>query len=160
MAVNEEARHQLYLGLEEVLGRERAATLMELLPPTGWADVASRRDLDHLSVVLRAEMETVRGELRAEMEAVRGELKQEMADLRGELRTEMRAVRGELGTLRQGLDALGRETKAEIDALGHRLTATFESRLNDAVASQTRAIIFSMVAYFLGVVALAVSLRG
>ena len=46
MAVDERARHQLYLELEEVLGPERAATLMELLPPVGWADVATKHDLD------------------------------------------------------------------------------------------------------------------
>ena len=28
---------------------------MEMLPPTGWADVATRHDLDHLAEVLRLE---------------------------------------------------------------------------------------------------------
>ncbi len=48
MAIDERARHQLYLRLEEHLGAEAATTLMEHLPPTGWADVATKRDLDHL----------------------------------------------------------------------------------------------------------------
>jgi hypothetical protein len=46
MAISEEARHDLYQGLEKLLGRERATTLMEHLPPVGWADVATKRDLD------------------------------------------------------------------------------------------------------------------
>ncbi len=46
MAIDERTRHQLFLRLEEVLGDEDANTLMEHLPPVGWADVATKRDLD------------------------------------------------------------------------------------------------------------------
>ncbi|MEA2931889.1 MAG: hypothetical protein QOI56_674 [Actinomycetota bacterium] len=46
MAIDERTRHQLFLRLEEVLGDEEASTLMEHLPPVGWADVATKRDLD------------------------------------------------------------------------------------------------------------------
>ena len=56
MAVDERARHQLYLRLEEQLGAEAASTLMEHLPPVGWADVSTKRDLDHLADRLRAEL--------------------------------------------------------------------------------------------------------
>jgi len=48
MAISEEARHKLYSRLEEVLGRSEATVLMEHLPPVGWADVATRRDVDAL----------------------------------------------------------------------------------------------------------------
>ena len=48
MAITEEARHHLYLRLEEVLGPEGATHLMEHLPPVGWADVATKHDLDQL----------------------------------------------------------------------------------------------------------------
>lgn len=43
--------------LERALGAREAATLMELLPPVGWADVATKRDLDVLRSDLRAEVE-------------------------------------------------------------------------------------------------------
>ena len=56
MAIDERARHQLYLRLEEHLGAEAATTLMEHLPPTGWADVATKRDLDQLADRLNAEL--------------------------------------------------------------------------------------------------------
>jgi len=46
MAIDERTRHQLFLRLEEVLGDEEANTLMEHLPPVGWADVATKHDLD------------------------------------------------------------------------------------------------------------------
>jgi hypothetical protein len=56
MVLDERSRHELYLKLEEVLGPEQASTLMEMLPPVGWADVATKRDLDQLGAVLRAEV--------------------------------------------------------------------------------------------------------
>jgi hypothetical protein len=45
MVVSERARHELYRRLEEVLGPEAATTLIEHLPPVGWAEVATRQDL-------------------------------------------------------------------------------------------------------------------
>ena len=55
MAITEHDRHRMYQRLEEVLGHEEAATLMEHLPPVGWADVATKRDLDHFADKLRGE---------------------------------------------------------------------------------------------------------
>lgn len=66
MALDERARHQLYLRLEEHLGVEAATTLMEHLPPTGWADVATKRDLDQLRAITRADIDSLGDRLRAE----------------------------------------------------------------------------------------------
>jgi hypothetical protein len=66
-------RRELYEALEDRLGPRAAGTLMELLPPVGWADLARQSDL----VAIRGEM----GELRGEM----GELRGEMGELRGEM---------------------------------------------------------------------------
>jgi len=48
MAIDEQSRYSLHQLLEGVLGPSGANSLMELLPPVGWADVATRRDLDAL----------------------------------------------------------------------------------------------------------------
>jgi hypothetical protein len=58
MAIDERTRHRLFLRLEEVLGDEDANTLMEHLPPVGWAAVATKRDLADLErrVDLRFEL--------------------------------------------------------------------------------------------------------
>jgi hypothetical protein len=48
MAITEEARNQLYNTLREKLGPRDAATMMDLLPPVGWADIARQRDVDRL----------------------------------------------------------------------------------------------------------------
>ena len=50
-------RRQLFVALEESLGRGPAGTLMELLPPVGWADVARQSDL----VAIRGEMAAAAG---------------------------------------------------------------------------------------------------
>lgn len=63
MAISEESRHHLYLRLEAVLGAEEAATLMEHLPPVGWADVATKRDLDALGDALRRDIEASRQDI-------------------------------------------------------------------------------------------------
>jgi hypothetical protein len=48
VAITEKQRHDLYNDLEATLGSRSASVLMEHLPPVGWADVATRRDLDAL----------------------------------------------------------------------------------------------------------------
>jgi hypothetical protein len=56
-AITEETRHRLFKRLEGVLGEEDATVLMEHLPPVGWADVATRRDLDVLELRFEAKLE-------------------------------------------------------------------------------------------------------
>ena len=43
--LSDQDRRQLFVALEESLGHGPAGTLMELLPPVGWADVARQSDL-------------------------------------------------------------------------------------------------------------------
>jgi hypothetical protein len=89
--VSDRDRRALFEGLAGLLGEERAATMMELLPPVGWGDVMRQAD----GVALRAEMAELRSELRGEMAELRSELRGEMAELRGE----MAELRGELARL-------------------------------------------------------------
>ena len=46
MVVSESERHELYQTLEGVIGKRPTETMMSLLPPVGWADVATKRDLE------------------------------------------------------------------------------------------------------------------
>lgn len=50
VTITEESRHHLVSKAQEVLGTEAAMTLAEHLPPGGWADVATRHDLDALEI--------------------------------------------------------------------------------------------------------------
>jgi hypothetical protein len=67
MAISEEARHRLYVRLEELLGPEEATTMMEHLPPVGWADVATKRDVEHLEALLRLEFQAVESRVEAKI---------------------------------------------------------------------------------------------
>ena len=46
MAIDERTRHEMYSGLEEKLGSPVADALMAHLPPVGWAQVATKQDID------------------------------------------------------------------------------------------------------------------
>jgi hypothetical protein len=65
MPVDERSRHALYLRLEQVLGHEEATTLMESLPPTGWADVATKPDLDRQTALHHQNHEALEHRLEA-----------------------------------------------------------------------------------------------
>jgi hypothetical protein len=60
MAVDEARRLLLHDAARTAWGAEAALVLMEMLPPTGWGDVATRQLLDH-------KIDALRLELRAEM---------------------------------------------------------------------------------------------
>ena len=63
MSITEASRFQLRTAIGQILDEEAADTLMELLPPVGWADVATKTDLQHL----RDEMHHLRNELKGDM---------------------------------------------------------------------------------------------
>lgn len=78
MAVDERSRHDLYVWLEQAAGRDRADTLMSLLPPVGWADVATKSDLDHLRAATKSDLESLENRLLA---TFRGEMLQQTRTL-------------------------------------------------------------------------------
>jgi hypothetical protein len=79
--VSDSERRALYDAAYASLGPGPAATLMDLLPPVGWADVARQGDL----TALRGEMAEVRGE----MAELRAELRGEMAEVRGQIAAQL-----------------------------------------------------------------------
>ena len=74
MATNEQERLEFFEFVRGEWGVERAAQLMELLPPVGMSELATKTDV---------------ADVRAEVAELRGDLRTEMADLRTELGTEM-----------------------------------------------------------------------
>jgi hypothetical protein len=70
MAIDERTRRLVHSRLEDVLGAEVADAVMELLPPVGWGDIATRADLERFATELRAEMAELKSDLRSEMSAV------------------------------------------------------------------------------------------
>jgi hypothetical protein len=74
MAIDERARHRLYLRLEKVLGPEEATVLMEHLPPVGWADVATKHDLRELEERLDLRMESLENRMDAKLGRLEAQL--------------------------------------------------------------------------------------
>lgn len=95
MAITEQNRHDLHQRLTEVLGREEATVLMEHLPPIGWADVATKRDLDHLAARLGDRVDHLDGRI----DRLDGRVDDRIALVAEKLRSEWR-------------DALNRQTIA------------------------------------------------
>lgn len=105
MPVTEHERHQLFAWFEENLGPERAATLMSLLPPVGWGDVATRHDLDQQMAAMRQDLDRLRRDLDQHMATTRHELDQHMA-----------MTRHELGLVREELRRFDERLDERIDA--------------------------------------------
>jgi hypothetical protein len=59
MAVDERNRLQLAEAAKRALGADEGITLMELLPPVGWADVATKQDLATLETRMAARFERI-----------------------------------------------------------------------------------------------------
>lgn len=114
MLVDERARRLLTDDLLRVHGEEVTDILMAHLPPVGWADVATRQDLDNLATVLRAEMAALRAEFTAELAtrleplATREELDRLATSLRGEMSTLRAEMHGEIAELRRSVATLTR----------------------------------------------------
>ena len=63
------------------MGAAPASTMIELLPPVGWGDVARTSDLVSLRTELRGEM----AELRGEMAEFRAEVRADISRLEGRI---------------------------------------------------------------------------
>ncbi len=98
MAITEATRHRLHEHLASLLGEEDAAILMEHLPPVGWADVATRRDLDHLEHLLRADLAAMESRMEARFSQIEARFS-EMEGRFGQIDARFGTVDGRFGEL-------------------------------------------------------------
>lgn len=138
MAISEESRHHLYQRLEEVLGPEQARTLMEHLPPVGWADVATRRDIDDLRVATRRDIGDLRVATRRDIEGLRTDVD----GLRESTEREFGRLDTRLGRVEDGLENLRDRLATSVDSL------------HSDIRAFTLAMMGTMVVLFGAVVAL------
>jgi hypothetical protein len=96
MAVDERSRHELYRRLEEVLGPDAATTLIEHLPPVGWADVATRHDLAGLEQRMDLRFERVEERFERVEERIKAGMFELRATFEHELRTQSSTFGNEL----------------------------------------------------------------
>lgn len=88
MSVSEEQRNHLHGTLSGELGADDAAVLMSYLPPTGWADVATKRDLD----ALQARMDVRFAQVDARFVGLEAALRAGLAETREMFHREMRIM--------------------------------------------------------------------
>lgn len=114
MAITEQSRNVLYQRLEDVLGDEPAATLMEHLPSTGWRDVATKDDLAQLEerLTLRFDHDLIR---------VESSLNERMSSLDRALTTRMNALEREMTELRLSFEQFCGTTDARFGEMDRRL---------------------------------------
>ncbi len=67
MAIDEATRHHLHTQAARSMDERAADGLMEMLPPVGWADVATKHDLAQLEQRIDLRFERQFAELRAEL---------------------------------------------------------------------------------------------
>ena len=79
MAIDERTRHEVHVAFEELWGPERAEAIMSLLPPVGWGEVATKRDLDALEHSIRHEFRTEMAGLRTDLADVRTEFHRDLS---------------------------------------------------------------------------------
>ncbi|MGI9120486.1 MAG: hypothetical protein ACR2G7_10290 [Acidimicrobiales bacterium] len=58
-------RRELFEALDRALGSAPTMTMMDLLPPVGWGDVARRSGVEGLGLVIRSEMNELRAGYKA-----------------------------------------------------------------------------------------------
>ncbi|MGH8973802.1 MAG: hypothetical protein ACRD0C_11445 [Acidimicrobiia bacterium] len=146
MALDERSRHELFLRLEEVLGPRQAETLMEMMPPVGWADVATKRDLDALEQRMELRFEAIDHRFEAM------DHRFEAMDHRFEA----------MDHKFEGLDHKFDTMDHKLEALEHKLVAVFRGELLAAVtaqtsvfSAQTRTLVFANIGAVLSTAALA-----
>ena len=88
MSITEERRHRLYSKLETLIGEEDASTMMELVPPVGWGDVATKRDLDNLAVATKRDLDNLAVATKREIDNLAATNNLELENFANKLRTE------------------------------------------------------------------------
>jgi hypothetical protein len=136
MTSDDRDRAALVRAAAESWGEEAAATLSELLPPSGDRP-ATKRDIDGVLAAMNAMDDRYEARF-AQMDA-------------GFARMETRFARMET--------RFGQRLDERLDATVDRITAAFERRISDAVTTQTRTLVFSQLAALVVIAALAFGLR-
>lgn len=106
MTISDADRRNLYTGLEEILGPVRAEVLMEHLPPVGWADVATKGDLDGLEERLNSRMHLAGEEVAGKIDTLSGRLDTEIATLSGKIDVESANRAADISRLEKSMEEL------------------------------------------------------
>jgi hypothetical protein len=128
MAVTEESRHRMYQRLEEVMGHEEATTLMDHLPPLGWPDLATKRDIGDLAATSKRDIGELAATTKRDIGELRNDMQQGFTDVRAEMQQGVEQERHEFDLLRGATAAGLLQVQTAFEHLGENL-ATMEERI-------------------------------
>ncbi len=129
MTITDADRHRLYDALVATLGEQEATILMEHLPPVGWADVATKTDLEHLRAATKADIDG----LCSQFDGLRTEVGSGFAAMQATIDARTDLLRAEIATT----------------------ASTLQASMAERSASQLRWIIATMLASYAVIAALA-----
>ena len=139
MDSDEARRHRLFRKLEQVLGPEEAATVMEHLHPRRWDELATKADLEGLRKATKADIEGLRKATKADIEGLRDWSAERFAAERDWTAMRFAAERDWAAERFARLEA-------HVDRSTQEVLATVRGEMNRLIATQTRTIVFSLVA--------------
>jgi uncharacterized protein YPO0396 len=122
-AVSERDRHDLYVAVQDQFGERHADTLMNLLPPVGWADVATKEDVRQLGERLDTRIDHVRTELHQLGERLTGDTRTLGERLTGDTRTLGERLDTDIGHVRKEIVELENRIGLRFDAVDLRFQA-------------------------------------
>lgn len=129
MEIDETARFELHGRLREVLGEVRGDDLMGLLPPVGWADVATKDDV----ALVRERVAGVAADV--------VDVRRQVAALDRRVDEMDARLTGRIDQLDSRIDQLDRSFDDRIGRLEDRLTATFHRQMNRQIWAMTGTLV-------------------
>jgi polyhydroxyalkanoate synthesis regulator phasin len=111
--INDADRRKLFEALREAIGSEPSELLMELLPPTGWAHLATSADV----AMVRTNIDIAKTELRIQVQDVRTELKGDIQRLDANIQDLRTELKGDIRRLDANIQDLRTELKGDIRRL-------------------------------------------
>ena len=85
------------------MGDEDASTMMEMLAPVGWGDIATKQDLEALRVATKQDIEILRNDLGKDIDVLRAVTRQDIAELRAHMDETLRKQFNTIMTFTVGL---------------------------------------------------------
>src|SRR5690348_6641445 len=159
MSVDERRRLELADAAKRALGDDPGVTLMELLPPVGWADVATKQDVfvvrGDLDLLrddfgrLRDEFNGLRGEFNGKIDGLRDEFNGKIDGLRDEFNGKIDGLRGEFAGLRGEFDELRNDFKD----LRRDVNVRLEEGFRQILVTMTTLVISGFLVGILAIVA-------
>ena len=132
MSVDERRRLQLAEAAKRALGNDEAVTLMELLPPVGWGDVATKQDLQRLEVATKQDLQRLGVATKQDLQRLEVATKQDLQRLEVATKQDL-----------QGLAAANRQDMLLLEA---RLEARFEQGFRQVVVTTSSLLVTGFIA--------------